>query len=316
MTNSEQDYMEERYSSETYSEVVKTSSTIAQGTNGKSSYERLTEEKNVNSSNTRPSVGRRSERFSKIYKTSDYSSEEGENEVSSTRSITDNERNRILEDAKKAADNSTGITALGLYRKAKHYWEEYPKTDWTYSPFSKDRVEIAPGVVAMPNMSRRHISSYSKYTNTDSSNTSGQSNFLRTRRLLETNTSHSVVKKAFLRVLISILSIVHFFWRPFSYFYGFLHSVCITVARGIYMGTSAIMLLDTWLLKSNRNYGKTAALTALCVVPFFLIGGLQLYFCLVKGIPFAPSCHPNCGKIVVNHLTSMTNDIHSLFKAT
>lgn len=37
---------------------------------------------------------------------------------------------------------------------------KYPKTDWTYSPHSKDRVEIAPGVVAMPNMSRRTIHSY------------------------------------------------------------------------------------------------------------------------------------------------------------
>lgn len=65
----------------------------------------------------------RSKRLSKVYKTSDYSSEDGENEVSSTRSISDNDRNRMLEDARKAADSSTGITALGLYRKAKQYWE-------------------------------------------------------------------------------------------------------------------------------------------------------------------------------------------------
>ncbi|XP_044759449.1 sun domain-containing protein 1-like isoform X2 [Coccinella septempunctata] len=244
--------------------------------NGKSSYERLSEELSIKSSATQPSVNRRTRRFSKLYKTSDYSSEDGENEVSSTRSISDNEKNRILEDARKAADNSTGITALGLYRKAKQYWEEYPKTDWTYSPFSKDRVEIAPGVVAMPNMSRRHISSYNKYTNTNTYSASSPSSFLRTRQILETNTFYGVVKKSILRVLISILSIFHLFWRPFSYAFRFIHSVCITVAKGIYLGTSAIMLLDTWLLRSNRNYGKAAALTALCLIPFLIIGGWWL----------------------------------------
>ncbi|XP_044759448.1 sun domain-containing protein 1-like isoform X1 [Coccinella septempunctata] len=275
-TDSEQVYVEEKYSAVTHSEDIRTSSTVVRSSNGKSSYERLSEELSIKSSATQPSVNRRTRRFSKLYKTSDYSSEDGENEVSSTRSISDNEKNRILEDARKAADNSTGITALGLYRKAKQYWEEYPKTDWTYSPFSKDRVEIAPGVVAMPNMSRRHISSYNKYTNTNTYSASSPSSFLRTRQILETNTFYGVVKKSILRVLISILSIFHLFWRPFSYAFRFIHSVCITVAKGIYLGTSAIMLLDTWLLRSNRNYGKAAALTALCLIPFLIIGGWWL----------------------------------------
>lgn len=29
-----------------------------------------------------------------------------------------------------------------------------PKTDYTYSQYSKDRYEISPGVINMPNMSR------------------------------------------------------------------------------------------------------------------------------------------------------------------
>ncbi|CAB3223839.1 unnamed protein product [Arctia plantaginis] len=47
-----------------------------------------------------------------------------------------------------------------LYKMAREYWNKYPKTDYTYSPLSKDRVELAPGQVAMPNMSRRSLSQF------------------------------------------------------------------------------------------------------------------------------------------------------------
>ncbi|XP_063896463.1 klaroid protein-like [Helicoverpa armigera] len=47
-----------------------------------------------------------------------------------------------------------------LYKMAREYWNKYPKTDYTYSHLSKDRVELAPGQVAMPNMSRRSLSQF------------------------------------------------------------------------------------------------------------------------------------------------------------
>ncbi|XP_053607766.1 klaroid protein-like [Plodia interpunctella] len=47
-----------------------------------------------------------------------------------------------------------------LYKMAGEYWNKYPKTDYTYSPLSKDRVELAPGQVAVPNMSRRSLSQF------------------------------------------------------------------------------------------------------------------------------------------------------------
>ncbi|KAH1026037.1 hypothetical protein HUJ05_010626 [Dendroctonus ponderosae] len=95
---------------------------------------------------------------SRIFRTSDYSSEDGDNEVSSSRTIKQNEQNQLVEDARSFA-NESDMPALELYRKSGRYWDVYPKTDWTYSQYSKDRVEIAPGVVAMPNMSRKTIHS-------------------------------------------------------------------------------------------------------------------------------------------------------------
>lgn len=56
------------------------------------------------------------------YRTSDYSSEEGEIEVTSSH-VGENEKNQLIEDAKLAANGSSEISALGLYRKAGRYWE-------------------------------------------------------------------------------------------------------------------------------------------------------------------------------------------------
>lgn len=59
----------------------------------------------------------------KINKTSDYSSEEGENEVSSTKTISQNEKNQLIEDARAAANGSAQVSALDLYIKSGRYWE-------------------------------------------------------------------------------------------------------------------------------------------------------------------------------------------------
>ncbi|KAL0133438.1 hypothetical protein PUN28_000879 [Cardiocondyla obscurior] len=67
--------------------------------------------------------------------TSDYSSEEGEREDPPSRPG----------------------SAYEIYKQAGEWWNVFPKTDYTYSPASQCRYEIAPGVLAMPNMSRRSI---------------------------------------------------------------------------------------------------------------------------------------------------------------
>ena len=36
-------------------------------------------------------------------------------------------------------------------------FSKFPKTDYTYSPLSNCRYEVAPGIMAIPNMSRRSL---------------------------------------------------------------------------------------------------------------------------------------------------------------
>ncbi|XP_076173531.1 uncharacterized protein LOC143149771 isoform X3 [Ptiloglossa arizonensis] len=75
--------------------------------------------------------------------TSDYSSEEGEREDLPSRPSTAHE----------------------IYKQAGDWWNVFPKTDYTYSQKSQCRYEVAPGILAMPNMSRRSI-----HSDSDSSN--------------------------------------------------------------------------------------------------------------------------------------------------
>lgn len=69
-------------------------------------------------------------------------------------------------------DNKGGMKNLAYldYKKKGEYWNNTPKTDYTYSKLSRYRRELAPGVVAMPNMSRHgleHIKGPSSSLNAD-----------------------------------------------------------------------------------------------------------------------------------------------------
>ncbi|XP_044582005.1 uncharacterized protein LOC123263369 isoform X2 [Cotesia glomerata] len=48
-------------------------------------------------------------------------------------------------------------SAYEIYKQVGDWWDVFPKTDYTYSPTSRCRYEIAPGILAMPNMSRTSI---------------------------------------------------------------------------------------------------------------------------------------------------------------
>ncbi|CAH1999316.1 unnamed protein product [Acanthoscelides obtectus] len=234
----------------------------------------------------------------RLYKTSDYSSEDGENEVTSTKTISQNDKNQIIEDARAAANGNSEVSALDLYKKSGRYWDIYPKTDWTYSQHSKDRVELAPGVVAMPNMSRKTIhavhesdsgSYVNKQTNTEAymkSNAYSTSdaayygykprvlfnnNYSDECRYLERSSWYSYwsrirrsVSKVFsLTVFYYALSILHYTFTVQTKWFAKLHQL-----------TSRVMLFDTWLLwKTRSNSNKSSKLVLLCLLPLLLFGG-------------------------------------------
>lgn len=59
--------------------------------------------------------------------------------------------------AAAAVPNLEDHVAFKEYKEAGEYWNKFPKTDYTYSKLSQQRREIKPGVIAMPNMSRRSL---------------------------------------------------------------------------------------------------------------------------------------------------------------
>ncbi|XP_013109834.2 klaroid protein isoform X1 [Stomoxys calcitrans] len=65
------------------------------------------------------------------------------------------------------ADNldSSDHVAYLEYKKAGEYWKTTPKTDYTYSELSPHRRELAPGIVAMPNMSRKSLENHHERIN-------------------------------------------------------------------------------------------------------------------------------------------------------
>ncbi|XP_055686723.1 klaroid protein [Lutzomyia longipalpis] len=67
------------------------------------------------------------------------------------------------------------------YRDAGEYWNKYPKTDYTYSKLSPHRREIVPGVIAMPNMSRKSLEKHEERVNQMVLNNPSQESYIRAR---------------------------------------------------------------------------------------------------------------------------------------
>ncbi|XP_066262125.1 klaroid protein-like [Euwallacea similis] len=239
---------------------------------------------------------------SRVLKTSDYSSEDGENEVSSSRTIRQNQSNQLIEDA-KAVGNGKEMPALELYRRSGRYWDVYPKTDWTYSPHSKDRVEIAPGVVAMPNMSRKTIHAlddsglsyessqnfYSenvahKYINTEDMlmlkyvgdlsaksrqgagyNGHSEEYMIRRRTVTKRTSFKQIITTIVTTFFTMIFSMLRYSYRVQTGIFSQIHRIA-----------SQVMLWDTYLLWKTRPGGKATKLALLCLLPLLLLGGAWL----------------------------------------
>ncbi|XP_017125785.1 uncharacterized protein LOC108145102 isoform X3 [Drosophila elegans] len=77
--------------------------------------------------------------------------------------------------------NVSDYLAYIEYRDAGEYWNKTPKTDYTYSELSPHRRQLAPGVVAMPNMSRRSLANHDERVNYMVQQNPGQEEFIRRR---------------------------------------------------------------------------------------------------------------------------------------
>ncbi|XP_052841357.1 klaroid protein isoform X1 [Drosophila gunungcola] len=80
-----------------------------------------------------------------------------------------------------SSGNVSDYLAYIEYRDAGEYWNKTPKTDYTYSELSPHRRQLAPGVVAMPNMSRRSLANHDERVNYMVQQNPGQEEFIRRR---------------------------------------------------------------------------------------------------------------------------------------
>lgn len=67
------------------------------------------------------------------------------------------------------------------YKDAGEYWNKFPKTDYTYSELSPHRRELAPGMIAMPNMSRPGLSKHAERVSVMIQRNPTQESFIRQR---------------------------------------------------------------------------------------------------------------------------------------
>ncbi|GJQ73432.1 putative Sad1 / UNC-like protein C-terminal [Trypoxylus dichotomus] len=278
-----------------------------------------------------------------VYRTSDYSSEEGESESPSpSQHISDNLENQFREDAFYSSNGKGSISALKVYKEAGEYWNKYPKTDYTYSRHSKDRFELAPGVIAMPNMSRRSLHSYSssqggytlnKQTNTDSFISEDSLNYISAtngsglkHRSLYSNTEQededeeekfvirrrlykqtSVIRR-FVQVFITIFTTIFY---PVYYVYNKQHSILLWLAKKLHKMSSRLMLFDTWLLRGSNSDRKLSTIMGLCLFPLLFFAGLHIL--LANDLTLAFPCHPHCGSIASSYYNSLIDSTISAF---
>lgn len=212
------------------------------------------------------------------------------------------------------------VQQFWLFSKTKIIFSKFPKTDYTYSTHSKDRVELAPGVVAMPNMSRRSLRRSMEHSTSSSAtnNRTSQSVYYCsaeepqvykrsaavTGSIRQTlfrdedenqyySTRVSVVNRIYTRVVSSFLRVVMIFWSAILTVNHGIASSFLWFGRGYYKMVSRLLLFDTWLMKrstgGNRRIGPILAVVFLPLLLFlgkFFNINLTFFSFLVKCCKF------------------------------
>lgn len=177
----------------------------------------------------------------------------------------------------------------------------YPKTDWTYSRSSRDRVELAPGVVAMPNMSRRslhsqerttdHLLSHQKeqytYSTPNSVKYRGRALFTddnyneNYEYTLSTSTTYHKTTTFIRRITTFFVAVYTTIISVFSRTAEYPGSWLLWFGKKVHGAASLLLLWDTWLLRiwdGRKRNSKVAGLLMLCLVPLLFFGGKFLSF--------------------------------------
>lgn len=77
-----------------------------------------------------------------------------------------------------------------------NYHSRFPKTDYTYSPYSKNVREVRPGVIAMPNMSRRSLDHHSERVAQMAARDPAKESYFRSRYLSMTSSIRNRSERA------------------------------------------------------------------------------------------------------------------------
>ncbi|CRL00213.1 CLUMA_CG013487, isoform A [Clunio marinus] len=107
----------------------------------------------------------------------------------STPILSNKSSKRVTQNAINSDVNAADHPAYKLYIEAGEYWNQYPKTDYTYSELSPHRRELSNGIVAMPNMSRRSLEKYHTRVENMIQKNPTEEGFLRRKFLSNANTS-------------------------------------------------------------------------------------------------------------------------------
>ncbi|KAH8272798.1 hypothetical protein KR018_000050 [Drosophila ironensis] len=195
-----------------------------------------------------------------------------------------------------SSGNVSDYLAYLEYRDAGEYWNKTPKTDYTYSELSPHRRQLAPGIVAMPNMSRKSLGNHDERINRMVQNNPSQEEFIR-RRYQSKYTENLNYDSAdeydsalrdtakqswwFVRLIQLIVTSVSTVWtritsvsssskadayyarRQASQQSGLLGKVSQSVGsafaslyRYVYLFIGSVLSLDTWLLQSSNPENK------------------------------------------------------------
>ncbi|KAH8299818.1 hypothetical protein KR044_006426 [Drosophila immigrans] len=194
------------------------------------------------------------------------------------------------------------------YRDAGEYWNKTPKTDYTYSELSPHRRQLAPGIVAMPNMSRRSLANHNERVDFMVQQNPAQEEFI--RRRYQAHYSHlnydsndevditrfGQQKQSWwlVRFISFIVTSMSSTWsrlttsttdtNAYNNYYakqqqqGLLASCVSSVYRSIYLGIATVLSWDTWLLKSSNAENKSKKrflILLLLLLPLLLLAAWQ-----------------------------------------